>query len=141
MPTPSEVVKEAVAEIVKAVPKKSLGYTTYAAGFVKTGRGVEAVMISEAGASPGGIPNGLLEKLEARLQMAILGCAAPVPGQGTWHMNDAEQQILRTITEADGELAGAKLRAIAANRDICTSCSYTLQQWGLKVSGAVAEAP
>jgi len=36
---------------------------------------------------------------------------------------------------------GAVLKAVVANRAICPSCTYTLQQHGFAVNGAEAVAP
>ena len=59
-------------------------------------------------------------------------------------MNDAEQQALAVFSSAvqgGGVWQGAVLKAVVANRAICPSCTYTLQQHGFAVNGAEAVAP
>jgi surface antigen len=130
--------------IVANLPARTLGYTSYCAAVVKLQNGNRAVLVTEAGASASGINGRLLSQMENALQAPVLGGASPIPGQGTWHMNDAEQQALAVLASAvqdGGVWQGAVLKAVVANRDICPSCAYTLQQRGFAVNGAEAVAP
>lgn len=131
--------RNAMQLIVNHVPAQTLGYTSYCAVVVKLANGTRAVVIAEAGASAPGISGTLVDYLDTQLQCPIIPCAAPVIGQGTWHMNDAEQQALRTIF-TEPTFNGARVKAVVANRAICPSCTATLQQHGFTVNGAEAEA-
>jgi len=79
-----------------------------------------------------------LNHVENAVDVAVIGCAAPIPGQGTWHMNDAEQQALAIWRTG---YPTATLKAIKATRNICQSCSFFLGQYGLIVNGTEATAP
>jgi len=129
--------RQAMQVIVQNVSQKTLGYTSYCAVVVKLSTGVRAVVIAEAGASASGINGTLIDKLDNSLGVPVIPCAAPVLGLGTWHMNDAEQQALRTIFNGE-TFQGATIKAVVANRAICASCTFTLQQRGLQVAGAEA---
>jgi hypothetical protein len=60
-----------------------------------------------------------------QLGAAIIGCADPTPGQGTWHMNDAEQQALRTVQNPGNQtFVGATIKAVVANRPILRSMQF-----------------
>lgn len=131
--------KNAMQLIVNHVPAQTFGYTSYCAVVVKLANGVRAVVVAEAGASAPGISGTLVDYLDTNLQCPIIPCAAPIPGQGTWHMNDAEQQALRTIF-TEPTFDGATIKAVVANRTICESCKATLQQHGFTVNGVEAVA-
>ena len=130
----------AMQTIVQNVPQKTLSYTSYCAMVVKLASGTRAVVIAEAGETANGINGKLVDALDNTLQVPIIPCAAPTQGQGTWHMNDAEQQALKTVLNGN-TFNGATIKAVVANRAICDSCAYTLKQQGLQVNGAEAVAP
>lgn len=130
--------RQAILVIRQNVSAQALGYTTYCASVIKLSNGNRGVLIAEAGANAPGISNNLLATIENLLQMAVLGCASTIAGQGTWHMNDAEQQALRIWQQ---NYPDAALKAVKATRAICASCHYTLQQYGMVVNGDEAEAP
>jgi hypothetical protein len=132
--------RQAMQVITQNVPQKTLAYTSYCAMVVKLASGTRVVVVAEAGATASGINGKLVDALDNNLQAPIIPCASPNDGLGTWHMNDAEQQALRTVF--DGEtFKGATIRAVVANRAICESCTFTLQQHGMQVNGAEAVAP
>jgi hypothetical protein len=136
--------RNAMNLIVAYLPAKTLSYTSYCAAVVKLQNGNRAVLVTEAGATASGINGKIIDHLENALHVPVLGGAAPTPGQGTWHMNDAEQQALATLAgsvQDGGVWQGAVLKAVVANRTICPSCTYTLQQRGFAVNGAEAVAP
>src|SRR3954452_22115316 len=93
--------RQAMNTIVQRVPAKTLGYTSYCAMVVKLATGKRVVIISEAGATANGINGKLVDALDTALQVPIIPCAAPTQGLGTWHMNDAEQQALKTFLNGD----------------------------------------
>jgi hypothetical protein len=137
---------QAMKVIVGNVSPQTLSRTSYCAMVLKLGNGQRVVLIAEAGASARGINEPLLERIENALNavspnVAVIGCAAPTLGQGTWHMNDAEQQALQIHSQDDGALTGSVIKAVVANRPICASCTFTLTQHGLVVNGAEATAP
>ena len=124
--------------IVQNVPQQTLQRTSYCAMVVKLGTGVRAVVIAEAGATASGINGPLVDLLDNQLNVPIIPCADPTPGQGTWHMNDAEQQAMRTVLGTGNQtFVGAAIKAVVANRPICQSCRFTLGQLGLTVGPAV----
>lgn len=130
--------------LVGYVPAKTLGYTSYCAAVIKLQNGKRAVLVTEAGATASGINGKLIDHLENALQVPVFGGASPTPGQGTWHMNDAEQQALTVVAasiQGGGVWQGAVLKAVVANRNICASCTFTLQQHGFVVNGVHAVAP
>jgi hypothetical protein len=128
----------AINVITQRVSAQALGYTTYCAAVIKLPNGNRGILIAEAGASASGISASLLSAIENQVQMAVIGSASTVPGQGTWHMNDAEQQALRIWQEG---YPTAVLKAVKATRAICDSCTYFLQQRQLIVNGDEAVAP
>lgn len=130
--------RQAIVVITQQVSAQALGYTTYCAAVIKIANGNRGLLIAEAGASAAGISGNLLSSIENQVQMAVLGCASPVSGQGTWHMNDAEQQALRIWQEG---YPTAVLKAVKATRAICPSCTHFLQQRLLNVNGDEAVAP
>jgi hypothetical protein len=136
--------RNAMNFIVGYLPARTLSYTSYCAAVIKLQNGNRAVLVTEAGASASGITGTLLSQMETALHVPVLGGASPTPGQGTWHMNDAEQQALAVFSAAvqnGGVWQGAVLKAVVANRAICPSCTYTLQQHGFAVNEAEAVAP
>lgn len=135
-----KLAREAMQIIVQNVQKKTLDYTTYCAMVVKLQNGKRAVVVSEAGQTAKGIAGWLVDKLDVQIEVPIIPCAAPVEGEGTWHMNDAEQQALNTFASG-GTFSGAKIKAVVASRTICESCKHTLTKLGLQVNGAEAVAP
>ena len=102
---------------------------------IKLDNGNRAFLVAEAGASVKGINGPLLNDLDKILQEAVVGCADPTPGVGTWHMNDAEQQALRVWRDG---FRGSTIEAVVATRTICASCRHTLTHLGLQINGAEA---
>ncbi len=135
------IARAAMNLIVGRLPAQTLSRTSYCAMVVKLTNGNRAILVAEAGRSAGGVNGPLLEYLQASLNIAVAGCAFPIQGLGTWHMNDAEQQALRIHSQQEGALAGSRIRAVVANRDICASCSHTLTTMGMVVNGADAWVP
>jgi hypothetical protein len=135
-----DLARQAMQTIIQNLPAKTLSYTSYCAVVVKLANGNRAVVVAEAGATAKGINGKLVDTLENTLNCAVVPCADPTPGQGTWHMNDAEQQAMKTIGAGD-TFNGATVKAVVANRAICQSCTFMLQQHGLVVNGSEAVAP
>ena len=138
--------RDAMQVILQNVPQQTLQRTTYCAMVVKLATGVQAVVVAEAGATASGINGRLVDLLDNQLcgagGVAIIPCADPTPGQGTWHMNDAEQQALRTVQNPGNQtFVGATIKAVVANRPICAQCSFSLGQLGLTVTASEAVAP
>jgi len=130
--------RQAITVITNNVSAQALGYTTYCAAVIRLANGNRAILIAAAGATASGISATLLNLIENTVNVAVIGCAAPTQGQGTWHMNDAEQQALTIFSTG---YSTATLKAIKATRNICPSCTFFLSQRGLIVTGTEAVAP
>lgn len=136
--------RAAMGAIVAQVGPGPLGFTTYAAATIRLADGRRAIMVTTAGAGANGIPPAILNAVELACPgVAVFGAADTVQGQGNWHMNDAEQQVLRTMfaIQNQGAFAGSVLKAVVASRNICASCTHFLQVRGFAVNGTEADAP
>ena len=139
--------RDAMQVIVENVSKKSLDFTSYCAMVVQlpNRNNVRAVVVAQAGATASGINGRLVDTLDTRFSadgVPIIPCAAPTPGQGTWHMNDAEQQAVITVMNPeDTTFAGVAIKAVVANRPICDQCRFTLKQQGLTLGPAEKPVP
>ena len=134
--TTLDLARLAIANIRNLVPDATLNRTTYCAMVIQLNNGNCAVLVAEAGASVRGVNGPLISDLERILSTPVIGCADPIPGLGTWHMNDAEQQALKIWNK--GYKDCSTLKAVVATRPICASCTHTLTQLGLQVNGAEA---
>jgi len=141
----TQIIEFVVQVLLSRLPSGTLSRTTYAVCVVTTTDGTPVVIVSEAGAGASGISGPLLEHISERLRLqtdanfAVMGCAAPTPGQGQWHMNDAEIQIINTLQQASsdgGALANANVLAIGATRVFCESCTFRLRSIGLQINEA-----
>jgi hypothetical protein len=143
-----DIARGVVATMRANAREKELGFTTYCA-LVANSASLKRrmVFIAEAGASADGISGPFLTRLEnAYPDAAFLGCAAPLVGDGTWAMNDAERQAIRIyqawVQDGGGrvEFHRPTIEAVVATRPICESCCSHLRQLGLQVAGAEAVA-
>jgi hypothetical protein len=126
--------RQAMNVITQRVPQATLNRTSYCAIVVKLANGTRAVVVAEAGATASGINGPLVTAIDSTLGVPVIPCASTIQGLGTWHMNDAEQQAIRTI-QTEPTFAGGAIRAAVANRAICGMCQSTLNGLGLIING------
>ena len=132
----------AIGVIRANVPPTTLARTTYCAAVGERPDGTRMVLIAEAGAQASGINAPLIGLIEAALPAVtvnqvtiptaiVIPCANTIAGAGYFHMNDAEQQAIRTFLDgADSSFNGFTLKAVVATREICQGCRAMLGRNG-----------
>ena len=119
------------------LPAQTLGRTTFAALAYETTNDHDVVMVATAGAGATGLSGPAIDALQAHLtanglgEFIVVSVAMPLERIGTWHINDAEMQLLRGIEAAEEDqsaLQAAVLCAIGATRRLCANCHHFVGQ-------------